>query len=146
MPNFGASTPAFISIQSDPKNLASIRKQVSKAAQDAGFDEQTQGRIILAADEAITNVIRHGYHGAFDKEIQVALFNDSDALRISIRDFGDKPDLSKLRSRDLKDVRPGGLGCYLIREIMDEVEYDVKTHTTGTELKLVKFKRSKPLN
>jgi anti-anti-sigma factor len=137
---FGKSTPVSILILSDPKKLKEVRQQVLEATQSAGFDDPLQGRIVLAVDEAITNIIRHGYHGAADKEIQIALFNDEDALRISIRDFADKPDVSKIASRDLKDVRPGGLGCHFIREIMDEVEYDVTTHKIGTELKLVKFK------
>jgi len=141
MTQFGLSTPLSLSILSDPKNLKDVRKQVSRSAQEAGFDEQTQGRIVLAVDEAITNIIRHSYHGAVDQKIEVSLFNDPDALRISIRDFGNKPDLSKLRSRALKDIRPGGLGCYFIREIMDQVEYDIKTHAVGTELKLLKFKK-----
>ena len=138
---FQMTAPVNFSFQSDPKNLKSIRKQVLKVAEEAGFDEHLQMRIALAVDEAITNVIRHSYQSAPDKEIQITLSNDKDALRISLRDFGAKPDLSKLRSRDLKDIRPGGLGCYFIQEIMDEVHYDINAHAVGTELKLTKYKK-----
>ena len=141
MAGFGKSAPVTFSVKSDPRNLKEVRSRVLETAQLAGFDEQTQGRIILAVDEAMTNIMRHAYRGGTDQEIEISLFNDQDALRISLRDFGEKPDPVQLRSRDLKDVRPGGLGCYFIREIMDEVTYDVSTHARGTELKLVKFKR-----
>jgi anti-sigma regulatory factor (Ser/Thr protein kinase) len=133
----------FLSITSEPRNLGRIREEVGKVTGAAGFELQEQERIKLAVDEAITNVIRHCYHNAPGKEIEVTLSNEEDAVRIVIRDFGPKPDLSKLVSRPLDDVRPGGLGCYFIRQIMDEVNYDVTSHETGTELRLVKYKKSR---
>lgn len=136
-----ASKPIIFSVKSDPQNLGLIREQVAKVAKDAGFDEEWRGRIVLAVDEAVTNIIRHAYGRAADKEIKVTLENDTEALKISLRDFGPKPDVSKIFSRDLKDIRPGGLGCHFIKEIMDEVVYDVDSHEVGTELKLVKLKR-----
>ena len=95
---------------------------------------------MLAIDEAITNVIRHTYKNDSAQDIEITGHSDRDALYVSIRDFGPKPDLSKIQSRDLEDVRPGGLGCHFIKEIMDEVEYDIQTHEIGTELKLIKKK------
>ena len=134
------SKPVYFTILSDPQNLGKVREQVSRVVREAGFDEEWNGRIVLAVDEAVTNIIRHTYQRAADKEIQITLSHDKDALRISLRDFGPKPDIKKISSRDLKDVRPGGLGCHFIREIMDEVIYDVTVHEIGTELKLVKYK------
>jgi anti-sigma regulatory factor (Ser/Thr protein kinase) len=137
---FKTASPVSITFKSDPQNMSQIRKKIRTVAIEAGFDEQLQTRIILALDEAVTNVIRHAYHNDHEKEIVLSLANEPDALRISVRDFGAKPDLSKIHSRDLKDIRPGGLGCHFIREIMDEVVYDIETHAVGTELKLVKYK------
>jgi anti-sigma regulatory factor (Ser/Thr protein kinase) len=139
----GETKPVSLTIASDPKNLTEVRKQVGIITEAAGFDHEERERIKLAVDEAITNVIRHCYKNVPDKEIQITLVHDKDAIRISIRDFGPKPDLSKLVSRKLEDVRPGGLGCYFIRQIMDEVTYDITSRETGTELKLVKFKKTK---
>ena len=119
-----------------------VRNEVTSLSHAAGFDEEWTGRIVLAIDEAITNVIRHTYKNDPEGDIEITGNADTDALHISIRDFGPKPDLAKVQSRDLKDVRPGGLGCYFIKEIMDEVEYDIETHDVGTELKLTKKKIS----
>jgi len=135
------SKSGTLSIKSDPQYLKSVRETISKIAEEAGFSAAWQGRIILAVDEAITNVIRHTYQKDPNQEIQVTITNDDDALRISIRDFGPKPDLSKVCSRKLEEVRPGGLGCHFIQEIMDEVQYDIESHEVGTELKLTKFKK-----
>jgi anti-sigma regulatory factor (Ser/Thr protein kinase) len=140
----GEKKPVSLTIASDPKHLAEVRKHIGHITESAGFDHEERERIKLAVDEAITNVIRHCYKNAPDKEIQITMTHDEDAVRIAIRDFGPKPDLSKLVSRKLEDVRPGGLGCYFIRQIMDEVTYDITSHEVGTELKLVKFKKSQP--
>ena len=55
-----------------------------------------------------------------------------------LRDYGTKCDPDCIKGRDLDDVRPGGLGVHIIREIMDEVTYDTG-HEVGTELKMTKF-------
>lgn len=136
------SQQIVLSIKSDPKNLQMVRDKVTSVCQGAGFDEEWTGRIVLAIDEAITNVIRHAYNNDPSQEVQISVRDDEDALRISIRDFGPKPNPESLNSRDLKDVRPGGLGCHFIKEIMDEVEYDITSHEVGTELKLVKRKEA----
>ena len=44
-------------------------------------------------------------------------------IRVCIEDHAKKVDPSKIKSRDLEGVRPGGLGVRIIKEIMDEVEY-----------------------
>ena len=40
-----------------------------------------------------------------------------------IRDQGEPVDKKKLVPRDLGEIRPGGLGVYLIRSVMDNVKY-----------------------
>ncbi len=142
MTNSPKSEPTFLKVPSDPRYLKQIREEVSRVAKEAGFDEEWRGRIVLAIDEAITNIIRHTYNRETDKEIHISLLNDEKALRITLRDFGTKPDLNKISSRDLKDVRPGGLGCHFIKEIMDEVTYDIDSNEIGTELRLIKYKKS----
>jgi serine/threonine-protein kinase RsbW len=59
-------------------------------------------------------------------------------MEIKIRDFGKKVDPRKIKSRPLNEIRPGGLGVFFIKRIMDEVVYDT-SHRVGTELKLVKY-------
>ncbi|MCK5479190.1 MAG: ATP-binding protein, partial [Methylococcales bacterium] len=43
-----------------------------------------------------------------------------------------------IRSRDLDDIRPGGLGVYFIHEIMDQVEYLENPKGTGNVLQMKK--------
>ena len=94
---------------------------------------------MLAVDEACTNIIKHTYNGAIDKLIIIKATIFDDRIKFILRDFGEKVDLSTIKSRDLNDIRPGGLGVHLIRSIMDEVIYD-NTLKIGNQLTLVKYR------
>ena len=48
-------------VKSSTDNLSLIRDFTKTAAADSGFPEDTIGKIILAVDEACTNVIKHAY-------------------------------------------------------------------------------------
>ena len=52
-------------------------------------------------------------------------------------DYGRYIDPSRIASRPLDEIRPGGLGVHLIRSTMDVVEYNENRHG-GTTLTLVK--------
>ncbi|MEC9374353.1 MAG: ATP-binding protein, partial [Planctomycetota bacterium] len=48
-------------------------------------------------------------------------------IRIVIEDEGRQVDPSKVKGRDLDDIRPGGLGDHIIRQVMDSVTYEQRT-------------------
>ena len=118
-----------LSIRSNLEYLRVVRLAVRQVAGVVGFAEKTREMIVLAVDEALTNVIRHSYGGPCDERIFVKLTRiDGDrqgrgALGITVRDYGRKVDPETIKGRDLADVKPGGLGVHLITTIMDEVEY-----------------------
>ncbi len=124
--------PIRLSIYSVPSHFPVVRAAIEKACQQLGFDQRASGDVMLSTDEALTNILRHAYHGANDQLIELELAvtgSDSDnALRISIRDYGQAVDRKEIRSRDLDDVRPGGLGVHIMSKCMDEVQY---THPEG---------------
>ncbi len=109
-----------------------------------GLAEKDIDSVVLATEEAMTNVIRHGYGGPCGKPIEVRMENvvpqgdQKGKLEIIIRDFGKQVDPDCIKSRDLDDVKPGGLGVHLIKSIMDEVEYR-RHEEGGMELRMSKF-------
>jgi len=119
-----------------------MRAVIGEAVEVSGFDQRTAKDVVLAASEAASNIISHCYRGRCGP-ITLRCILHADRLEIRLRDFGPKPDPGKLRSRDLDDVRPGGLGIHIMHETMDEVDYDLSLDT-GTELKLVKYKQQGP--
>lgn len=129
-----------VEMLSNPVYLSGARQLVSSVAQRLGFDEMSCSQIALAVDEALCNVIRHGYDRALDRPIWLSLWPVEEGrggLRIVIEDEAKQVDLDAIRSRKLEDVRPGGLGVHIIREVMDEVKYE-RREGAGMRLTLVK--------
>lgn len=112
-----------LSILSNPKNLAKIRKEIRYIAEKSGFNKNDTVNIVLAVDEACTNIIRHSYLNNYRKRINLKAAIKKKQLEITIRHYGIKPDPKKLRGCCPKKIRPGGLGVYFIKNIMDKVVY-----------------------
>jgi anti-sigma regulatory factor (Ser/Thr protein kinase) len=150
-----APQPAIsLRMDSDPTYLAGAREMVSSIARRLGFSEEACGQIALAVDEALCNIIRHGYQRRRDGPIWLSLWPlpaDSAAngkargegLKIILEDEARQVEPDEIKSRDLDEIRPGGLGVHIIREVMDEVVYE-KRDTVGMRLTLVKRRGTMP--
>ena len=134
-----------LTMRSDPTYLAGARDLVASVARRLGFSEEASGQVALAVDEALCNVIRHGYDRRKDGPIWVNLWRLESSngapsgLRIVVEDEARQVDPEIIKSRDLDEVRPGGLGVHIIRQIMDEVRYE-KRDRVG--MRLIMEKRS----
>jgi len=100
--------------------LQHVRREVAATATRSGCTETCTQDIVLAVDEACQNIIRHAYHGDPGGEIVLEIEREGDRLVLWLRDFAPRVDPSRVQPRRLDDVRPGGLGVHIIREIMDE--------------------------
>lgn len=119
-----------IEVLSQPRYLAGVRELVLTVSRRLGFGESAAGHIALAIDEALANVIRHGYQGAGDRPIWMAITPlDEGGIRVCIEDHARQVDPACIKSRDLETVRPGGLGVHIINEIMDDVRYEPRDET-----------------
>jgi anti-sigma regulatory factor (Ser/Thr protein kinase) len=131
-----------VHLTSDTGQLAGLRETVFRAAACVGFHEPTISQIALAVDEAISNVIRHGYEGRTGQPIDVTLEAVTRAgrggLQVTICDCGRQVDPCSIVGRRLEDVRPGGLGTHIIRNVMDEVDYSVR-QPLGMQLRMTKW-------
>jgi serine/threonine-protein kinase RsbW len=81
-------------ILSRTDNLLEVRDFVGEAARSFGFSEEEAANIILAVDEACTNIIKHAYQYATDKEIEVTIRQSKDSFEIRIFDNGKSFDSS----------------------------------------------------
>lgn len=132
-------------LRSNPEMLCVVRNALGQLTQELGFPEPECRAVVLAVDEALTNIIRHAYQGKAEqpieasfRRIQVARDDASEAaLEIVLEDRGVTVDCEKLCGRELEDVRPGGLGLHFMRQCMDTVEF---RRTWGrNQLRLVKL-------
>jgi anti-sigma regulatory factor (Ser/Thr protein kinase) len=132
-------------LRSNPEMLCVVRQALGQLAAGLGFSEAECHAVVLAVDEALTNIIRHAYLGNVDGRIEASFHRTQvaqngqrrDALEILLEDRGAAVNPEKLCGRALEDVKPGGLGLHFIRECMDTVEF---SHSGGrNQLRLVKF-------
>jgi serine/threonine-protein kinase RsbW len=116
-----------LEINSRTENLAEIREFINSAAVDAGFSKEAIDNIILAVDEACTNIIKHAYKYLPDGKIILNLKTDKKTFTIDIIDYGKSFEPGLVPNPDLQkyfnEKRVGGLGMYLMKSLMDEVKY-----------------------
>jgi anti-sigma regulatory factor (Ser/Thr protein kinase) len=111
------------SMPSDPRYLCAVRGAIGPLAAAIGWNESECREIVLAVDEALTNIIRHAYHDRTDGSLELDCRELPDGLEITLLDDGDAPDLSKICAREVDSDQPGGLGTHIIKEVMDEFSY-----------------------
>lgn len=138
------TTSLEFELTSEPECLPDVRERIRQWAEPQGWSDRQVGEIVLALDEAVTNVIRHGYGGQPQQRILVRarVIDDpecGEGLEICVRDFGKQVDPSLICGRNLDDVRPGGLGVHIIRAMNSSVEYQ-RAEGGGMLLTMRKFK------
>lgn len=119
--------PHNIEIPASTARLGEIRHAVADVALSSGFTNLQVQDIQLAVDEACSNVIKHAYKGDSTKKLRINIRANSVQLEIVISDQGQAFDESSYREPDIKDRikhrMKGGVGVYLMRKLMDKVEY-----------------------
>src|ERR1700739_1239718 len=103
-----------LELQSNPEMLRVVRHALGQLAETLGFPDPECRAVVLAVDEALTNIIRHAYQGKADQLIEISFRRiqaaqdgaHRPALEIVFEDQGAKVDAKKLCGRDLEDVRP----------------------------------------
>ncbi len=106
-----------------PASLQSLHQMVQwvrKQAEHHAFSKRELFHIELATEEAIVNIIHHGYRKKEGK-IQIAVVSNG-VFAIEIQD--EAPAFNPLTNKGLKNSsRIGGIGIPLLHQCMDEVSY-----------------------
>lgn len=126
----------------EEKYLDSIQRTVKESCIAASMSKKEISSVMLAVEEAATNIIRHAY--LYEKGIlRLRIVIYKKLVVFSLIDFGRsfQPDSSgKLDLDQLVDTgRKGGLGFYMIKKIMDSVEY-IST-ASFNELRMIKRRK-----
>jgi sigma-B regulation protein RsbU (phosphoserine phosphatase) len=118
--------------------LKRVRDAIRESVEGCGCSAKSTADIVLATDEACQNIIRHAYRGDSDNVIELEVEHRGDSLVFSLTDHAPAIDPSRVKPRDLEDLRPGGLGTHFIRRVMDEVEFLRPASGCGNLLKMVR--------
>lgn len=131
-----------LNIESRTERLIAVREFISVAAREFGFTDEEVSKIALAVDEACTNIIKHAYKYDPNYNISVTISTHNGAFEIAIRDTGRDFRPEAIPTPDMKEYlehyRHGGLGVYLMRSLMDKVEYNIRPGKMN-EVRLTKF-------
>ena len=130
-----------LKIPSDTENLEIIRNFIAGIARKVGFRKDDIHKIELAVDEACTNVIQHAYKNQKKQSIDIAIKLNFKKFSIIITDKGEGFDFQEIDIPDMEEylaeLRVGGLGIYLMKTLMDEVDY--KKANGKNQVRMVKY-------
>ena len=129
-----------ITVNASTENLAEVRNFVAQHASEQGFTKEQISDLQLAVDEAYTNIIKHAYQNNPNEHVEIDLSFDPDKLCISLFDSGTSfspknYNLPNIRKK-IKERKRGGLGVYLIHQLMDSVSYHA--NSDKNEIRLCK--------
>jgi anti-sigma regulatory factor (Ser/Thr protein kinase) len=113
-----------LKIVSDPANLAPARKTIEAFCRDHGLSDKAADDMGLSFNEAMANIIRHAYDGRHDQPVLAVATDMGDAVRLTLRDWGNgvRPEPKAADSKD--PMVPGGLGLICMRQSLDEIRFD----------------------
>ena len=138
MPEFRSKRVLQLCFPARAAELKRIRDAVRESLEGCGCSAKSTADIVLAIDEACQNIIRHAYRGDSDNLIEFDVEHRGDRLVFSLTDHAPAIDPSRVKPRDLEDLRPGGLGTYFIRRVMDEIEFLRPASGSGNLLRMVR--------
>lgn len=123
---------------SDPKRLRMVRERVQEAAEQVGCPKKTISDLVIAVNEACMNIMQHAYKGDKSGEIVLEIQRDGTELEVLLTDYAAPIDRGDIQPRELDDIRPGGLGTYFIKEIMDDCVYGHLAGECGNYVRMKK--------
>ncbi len=113
----------------DKKKLEKLVDFIMQGAYELGFDENRLNKLRVANEEVIINVINYSYPDVKGKVIvsYEILGDPKKGVLMKVRDYGVPFNPLNKKDPDIDspiEERPiGGLGIYLVKQIMDEVIY-----------------------
>jgi len=130
-----------LNVPPDTHFLSQVRQAVLDVLGKDLFSPVKANMIALAVDEAVANIMEHGGNNP-GCEIQVVLDVNPERFEVRIRDSGEGFDPNAAPEVNIREHvkagRKGGLGIFLMRRIMDEVNYTFK-QGVHNELQMVKY-------
>ena len=124
---------------SDPQQLARMRSWLWTQLVGQALPLEHCSAVLVAVGEICNNVIKHAYDGQPGQPIGIALSVLPDRLVIDVEDEGAPYDPAAYSPPDLDAVPERGMGLFLVRQSVDEVQFDV-ARPRGTRWTLVKYR------
>ena len=121
------SSPAAMDIVEEKRflvrssSLKDIRSFAREVFDKLSLSNEIKEEIVLAIAEAAQNIVKHGYKGVDNTtdRMQIKISMKDSELEIGFFDKGKAVVPGNVQHRKLDDIKPGGLGTFFIKQIMD---------------------------
>lgn len=116
-----------IALKNDLKEMGRLLDDVETWGKEHGLPEKVIFDLHLVLDEIFTNIVHYGYEDGGEHEVLIDVALEAGEVQVRIED--DAREFNPLERPDpdlgvpLEERKVGGLGIYLVRRLMDEVEY-----------------------
>lgn len=116
-----------IALANELEEIAGVAAKIDGFCEGRELSPDVAYAVNLSIDEILTNAISYGYDDDEPHRIEITVRVDADSIVVVIRDDSAPFDLSAEPEADvetgLDDREIGGLGIFLVHQMMDEVEY-----------------------
>ena len=117
-----------ITLTNDIQQVPQLAEFIDDVCEAMGFDELTTMQMNLAIEEAVGNVMNYAYPEGTTGNVNVEVQANDARLKFVISDSGKHFDPTSVAEADTtlsaEDRSIGGLGIYLVRQLMDSVNYE----------------------
>ena len=121
-----AGTAARLVLTTEIAEFDRLRSWFQEFARQVELPEEITSRMLIAADEVFTNIAAYAYPGAAG-QVEVSAEQKAAMLCLTFKDTGKPFDPTKSADPDIQAPaaeRPiGGLGIFVMKKLMDQVEY-----------------------
>ncbi len=122
-------TEQNFNITSDYGNVIEINQQIRKYLADDNLEEHLCNAVEICLTEALNNVIKHSYGNDNSRMIDINIKKDSKFLEIEIVDAGFPRKNLIIKDldfdpADIENLPEGGMGLFIIKQLMDELSYN----------------------
>lgn len=121
-------------VSSKTENVTRVVQTLEKFCNDNNVDRKITEPLLVATDEAITNIVIHAYQRKPNGEISVYIELNTSSILVELRNVGDQFNPGKIEKREPEEIdkmKVGGYGLILMNSLLDELDfsYDKRTNT-----------------
>lgn len=112
------------------EEIPTLHARMEQLGEELDLSPEVVNAVNLSLDEVLTNLVMHGFDDDAEHhiDVRVALLDDDQQLRLEVEDDGrpfnpleEAPEPDTQASLDERAI--GGLGIFLVRQMMDHLEY-----------------------
>ena len=124
------ATELSIQLSNNRPEIRNLRNRFDIFAKDNKIPKKAIPDVQLALDEIVTNTIEYGYEDDDKHLIDIKFTFNKESLKITIIDDANPYNILDKENPDtslsLEDKPIGGLGIYLVKHLMTNIDYDYR--------------------